>query len=103
MPQLCARLGELSDALTSLGPGADPYSRTFPGREVPVDNSAEECLEPYRSLDADRLKLSGTGEWDPTPFLGDTLCMAFRNPDCSSLTWTTQPSHYRLSMTRWSR
>ena len=81
-PQLCARLGELSDALTSLGPGADPYSRTFPGREVPVDNSAEEWLEPYRSLDADRLKLSGTGEWDPTPFLGDTLCMAFRNPDC---------------------
>ena len=81
MPQLCARLGELSEALTQLGPGADPYSRSFPGREVPVDNSIDECLEPYRSLDADRLKISGTGAWDPTDYLGDTLSMAFRNPD----------------------
>ena len=81
MPQLCARLGELSEALTHLGPGSDPYSRTFPGREVPVDNSTDECLEPYRSLDAERLKISGTGEWDPTDYLGDTLSMAFRNPD----------------------
>lgn len=81
MPQLCARLGELSEALTAIGPGADHYSRTFPGKEVPVDNSASPCLEPYRSLDADRLKLSGKGKWDPTEFLGDTLSMAFRNPD----------------------
>ena len=81
MPQLCARLGELSEALTAIGPGADHYSRTFPGREVPVDNSASPSLEPYRSLDAERLKLSGTGAWDPTDFLGDTLSMAFRNPD----------------------
>ena len=81
MPNLIARLGELSDALTDLGARSTPYSKTFPGREVRMQNDGDPVLEPYRSLDADRLKLVGRGHWDPTPFLGDTLAMAFRNPD----------------------
>ena len=72
---------ELSDALTDLGARATPYSKTFPGREVKMQNDGDPVLEPYRSLDADRLRLVGRGHWGPTPFLGDTLAMAFRNPD----------------------
>eukprot|EP00438_Fugacium_kawagutii_P030498 Skav212494 [mRNA] locus=scaffold2060:20226:24812:- [translate_table: standard] len=81
VPQLVARLCELSDCVTNLGIRSTPYDHTFEGREVAVDNTAKEELEPYRSLDSDRLLLHGTGHWDPTPWLSDTLVMAFRHPD----------------------
>ena len=38
-----------------------PYSKAFQGAAVSMDNTILEELEPYRSLDADRLKLSGSG------------------------------------------
>ena len=85
VPKLVARLGELSELLTSVGPGSSPYEKVFEGRndvEVPTQNSAAEVLEPYRSLDASRLKISGQALWDPTEFLSDELVMAYRNPDC---------------------
>ena len=83
-PQLIARLSELSSALTSVGAQGGPYSHVFEGcgQEVEVDNSVAEELVPYRSLEASRLKLLGTGKWDPLPFLDDNLSMAFANPDC---------------------
>ena len=75
-PQLIARLRELSARVTQLAPsGFDRYS-LLTGHSVPVDNSAQPALEPYRSLDVARLKLSGTGAFDPTPFLGNELYMA---------------------------
>lgn len=46
---------------------------------------AEE-LKPYRSLDADRLRLHGRAQWDPGPCLPDSLWMASQEPD--SLLWT---------------
>ena len=82
-PQLIARLSELSSALTDLGVQGNAYSHVFEGRpsEVKVRNEVRDELVPYRSLDADRLKLVGTGSWDPIPFLEDDLCVAFTNPD----------------------
>ena len=84
VPKLIARLGELSDMLTSTGPKSNPYDKGFDGREVvvPVRNDVVEELEPYRSLNAARLKIVGTGHWDPSPFLSDGLIMAYQNPDC---------------------
>ena len=82
-PQLIARLCELSDALTSAGVKSSPYDRVFEGfgDEVPVDNSVLPELEPYRSLDFNRLRVVGEGHFDPIPYLDDNLCMAYCNPD----------------------
>lgn len=83
IPKLVARISELSDLLTSVGSGSSPYDKMFPGFDdaVPIDNSVAEELEPYRSLDSKRLKIVGTGHWDPTDLMSDELVMAFRNPD----------------------
>eukprot|EP00438_Fugacium_kawagutii_P005971 Skav202222 [mRNA] locus=scaffold2694:32189:41526:+ [translate_table: standard] len=80
-PVLIARLGELSACATRLGASAGPYERTYPGHEVPLDNSVLPELEPYRSLNADRLRVVGSGHWDATEFLPPELCMAYRFPD----------------------
>ena len=83
VPQLVARLSELSEMLTSSGLQFDPYTRAFEGRkEVPLRNEVMEELEPYRNLDAERIKVTGTGHWDPLEFISDDLVMAYRNPDC---------------------
>ena len=37
-------------------------------------------VNPYRSLDADRLKLSGTGEWDLQEHLDSSLWLPFQEP-----------------------
>ena len=83
-PQLIARLSELSSALTRVGAQSSPYTHVFEGcpKEVGVENDVAEELIPYRSLQASRLKLVGSGSWDPLPFLDDNLAMAFTNPDC---------------------
>ena len=80
-PQLSARLSELCHFTSTLGLSGQPYSRAFQGCEVPVDNSVSPDLEPYMSLKADRLRLSGTGHWDATGFLDDSLVLAYREPD----------------------
>lgn len=81
-PQLLARLSELSGAVTKLGIGSGPYERIYPGHDVPLENSLYQELEPYKSLDASRLKVVGSGHWDATQFLSPNLCMAYRYPDC---------------------
>ena len=80
-PQLNARLSELCHFTTAFGLSGQPYSRAFQGCEVPVDNSVSPDLEPYSSLKADRLKLTGQGPWDATPYLDDSLVMAYREPN----------------------
>ena len=74
--QLSARLNELSRLLTSLGSIGDNYAHVPEGVKVPTDNTVAPGLDPYRSLQAERLKLVGTGSWDPTPYLSDELYMA---------------------------
>ena len=78
---LTARLGELSDAVTKLGAGAGPYEKVYAGHTVPLDDSVFPELEPYKSLNASRLKVVGTGAFDATEFLPPDLCMAYRFPD----------------------
>lgn len=85
-PQLIARLSELSECLTRIGPSANPYEKQFSGCEVPADNSVLPELSPYRDLDPDRLRIKGSGRWDATPFLGDGLCMIYRDPACIRFT-----------------
>ena len=80
-PQLNARLSELCEFTTNLGLSGQPYSRAFQGCEVPVDNSVSPDLEPYSSLKAERLKLTGQGHWDATSFLDDGLVLAYREPN----------------------
>ena len=80
-PQLGARINELSTVLTKLGAAGGPYAHVFPGHEVPLDNALLDGLEPYRSLDVSRLKLSGRGLFDATEFLDEDLVMAYRCPD----------------------
>ena len=89
-PNLIARISELSDALTKLGVGAGPYEKIYPGHEVPMDNSLFPELEPYKSLNASRLKVVGRGNFDATEFLSPELCMAYRFPD--SLLLDRQPA-----------
>ena len=78
---LTARLGELSDAVTKLGAGSGPYEKVYAGHSVPMDDSMFPELEPYKSLNAGRLKVVGTGGFDATEFLPPDLCMAYRYPD----------------------
>ena len=75
--QLVARLDELSRLLTNLGSVGDNYAHVPEGLAVPTDNAAAPGLDPYLSLTAGRLKLVGTGFWDPTPYLSDELYMAY--------------------------
>ena len=66
--------------VTELGVGAGPYSKVFQGAEVPLTVDSPELI-PYRSLDSNRLKLTGTGHWDATTYLSDELAMVYRYPD----------------------
>ena len=79
-PELCARLSEISSMLTMQGVSNDPYDKSFSGIDLPKDNTVSPELSPYRDLDPARLVLHGTGSWDPCPYLGDELKMAFREP-----------------------
>lgn len=80
-PELCARLGELAEVVTANGLSGPPYGRSFQGASITVDNSKMPELEPYRSLNAERLLLTGKGHWDPTDMLEDSLIMPFREPN----------------------
>ena len=77
-PQLVARLREATEFVTRTGVAAQPYSKQFSGVEVDFDNTVLDELEPYRDADPTRIKLKGSGHWDITDFLPDSLCMASR-------------------------
>ena len=80
--KLDARFKELEKALDTLGlDPASQYHRGAEGHEVPEDNDAAEELRPYRPLDAGRIRLTGTGNWECLDFLSDVLYMPFVEPD----------------------
>lgn len=79
-PELAARLGELSDALTKLGSTSNPYEKSYTGIDVSKSDHDEGILKPYHDCCPEKLKLFGKGSWDPSPFLGDDLCVAFKEP-----------------------
>ena len=96
-PKFLARLFDLeSYAKTNGLARADPYMDSGQNAEAgvpstqPIDKIPEEVtfqpseqfspLRPYRSLQADRLKLSGTGQWPIASFLESELWLPFCEP-----------------------
>ena len=88
--QLIARLSELSSDFALRRVSCDPYSRTFTCAAMSPEDRAS-ALSPYRSLQADRLKLSGSANWDPTEYLENSLFMAFREPASLELPCVPEP------------
>lgn len=81
--QFGARFEELFDALQRLRlDSSSPYQHEDEGTTVDVINDKEE-LVPYRFLCAERLKISGCGQWDPTPYLSDLFYLPFVEPRCN--------------------
>eukprot|EP00439_Symbiodinium_sp_Y106_P083259 s1457_g23.t1 len=78
-PDLAARLAEVTEHVTRLSPHCDPYGPAFPGINM-KEEDRHQAFNPYRSLDPERLKLSGRGQWDPAPFVEDSLYLALREP-----------------------
>ena len=79
--QIHARFKELVAALDNLGLNPTSiYHHAAAGREVSEDNDVADELRPYRPLDASRVKLTGTGEWNCEDYLSDLLFMAFVEP-----------------------
>ncbi|CAE7257709.1 unnamed protein product [Symbiodinium microadriaticum] len=89
-PPLLSFLG-LRTELTYSGLASDGYGPAFPGATLSAEQRGA-ALAPYRSLDADRLKLSGRANWDPSPFLHDALYLAFREPDSLLRSSIPEPS-----------
>ena len=77
--QLDARFRELQDAVQSLGIGGSMYHSGGAGKTVRIVNDKDQLM-PYRELDASRLKIVGTGEWDCRPYLDDLFYMPFVDP-----------------------
>ncbi len=78
--QLDARHGEVLEILQSLGLSeASNYHSGSAGRPVPVVNDRDELI-PYRPLDAERIKLTGSANWDCSPYLSDLLYLPFVEP-----------------------
>ena len=79
-PQLVARLNELTAFLAASSAATGDAYADRSGTVVPTHNDAFPGLEPFRSLDVSRLRLSGRGSWDPSPHLPEELYMAFSEP-----------------------
>eukprot|EP00435_Cladocopium_sp_Y103_P061058 s614_g22.t1 len=79
--QLDARIHELYQVLVKEGfTDKSKYQQLSSGARVDLCNDKAEELRPYRSLDASRLKITGQGQWDCTPYLGNLLYMPFVEP-----------------------
>lgn len=61
--QLDARFRELLGAVQSLGIGGSMYHSGGAGMPVNIVNDKDQLI-PYRQLDASRLKIVGSGNWD---------------------------------------
>ena len=91
--QFGARFEELFNALQRLRlDSSSPYQHEDEGTAVDVIN--EEELVPYRPLCAERLKISGSGQWDPTPYLSDLFYLPFVEPRCNEFE-IEAPRHLR--------
>jgi len=77
--QLDARFRELLGAVQSLGIGGSMYHSGGEGKPVSIVNDKDQ-LVPYRQLDASRLKIVGSGNWDCRPFLDELFYMPFVEP-----------------------
>ena len=79
LPNLIARLGELSEVLTKQG-SSNPYEKAFAGVDCKLDEDDRAALTPYKDLDPSRLLLHGRGHWDVSEFLSDYMVMPYKEP-----------------------
>ena len=93
---LIAQLSDLCEFLTWQCPGSGSYMFDFPGAEggfeevrLQADTTRAEELRPYRPLCPERIKITGQGNWDPSPFLSDALWLAYQEPE--SIRWRSEP------------
>ena len=92
--QFGARFEELFNSLQRLRlDSSSPYQHEDEGTAVDLINDKEE-LVPYRPLCAERLKISGCGQWDPTPYLSDLFYLPFVEPRCNEFE-IEAPRHLR--------
>lgn len=93
-PELIARLCDLTDFLLANGCTSNPYDRAFQGYQSGFNAERFPELQPYRDLDPSRLKLSGQGHWDITPYLSDQLVLPYREPDVLRVDRVPSPWEY---------
>ena len=79
-PELLARLAELSTLLTAHGGAHSSYEKGFAGCDVPKAETSFSEVVPFSDLNASRLQLYGSGHWDVSDWLEDSLVMAYREP-----------------------
>ena len=78
--QLDARLTEILEALQRLGfSEVSKYHVSASGASVPLCNDSDE-LVPFRPLCADRIRLTGEGNWDCSDYLSDIFYLPFKEP-----------------------
>ena len=82
---LLARLQELTTAACALGFSTNPYHEESAGMRLPKNNSWDPRLKPYGALDAERLKITGTGAWEAEKYLSDELWMPYVEPQVLEL------------------
>ena len=82
---LLSRLQELAQAVDALGISSGPYSDDHGGHAVPADNSGHPQLSPFSSLKADRLKISGQGQWKAADYMPPQFQMSFLEPQILEL------------------
>ena len=79
--KLGARCDEVLGILQRWGQGLRTgYDAGLDGITVPLENNSDE-LVPYRDLNASRLKLSGRGGWECSPYLDELLVVPFLEPE----------------------
>ncbi len=84
-PELVASLKKLEDFIV-MSPGMnDPYTRGGEGMKVRTEMTEDALtrypqIRPFRSLDASRLKLNGTGEWPLERYLSGPLWLPYVEP-----------------------
>ena len=85
-PELVASLKKLEDFIAASPDMNDPYTRSGEGTRVRSEMTEEVLMKypqirPFRSLDACRLKLNGTGDWPLERYLSGPLWLPYVEPD----------------------
>ena len=82
---LLTRLQELAKAADALGFSKNPYATGHTGHEVPIEKKSHSKLNPFSNLNADRLKITGQGQWNAVDYMSPEFQMSFLEPQILEL------------------